>query len=251
MLKLAAEHAGAMLRSQFACDVIYELARGGDSSLLALHYPTLLSALHSGIAAEAAAPRPPAAAAANGAAAGGDGAGKKDKSKKGKEKSGKVQKAQEGGEEEGAEKGGEDGEQAEKQGEQQPSHVLEDFFGSRVLRRLVADEERQAAAAAATAAVAEGAAETAKSEEAAAAAAAALEGEVEPFCAVLWREALRGRCREWGTGHSAKVVAALAHAPHKPTKDAALAEMATFLGLPEFAALKRLVESPPSHHHQQ
>eukprot|EP00897_Mesotaenium_endlicherianum_P003454 jgi/Mesen1/3136/ME000184S02204 len=177
------KHAGALLRSPSGCDVIFEVANGGAGAILWKAVPEMLPRVHAAIAAAAALPRthqpPPSdAAAAPAAAAPASEQPAEKKKKKKKEKQPQAQGQQGPGPHAGEEAAG--GKNAE--GGKAEEHVMEEFWASRTLRRLLLQSSLP------------------PPEES---------GGAESVCSVLWKRALSGRCREWAFGHSLKVVAAL------------------------------------------
>ncbi|CAN6308609.1 unnamed protein product [Urochloa humidicola] len=66
-------------------------------------------------------------------------------------------------------------------------HAFENFFSSRVIRRMIID--------------------------------------CPPFAVTLWRKALEGKCKIWAEGHSSKVVAAFLESPSSEVKDLAKPEL--------------------------
>lgn len=209
---------GPFLRSQYATDVVCEVAGAGAGGVLWDMVPAGVEALHAAIADLAALPPPP-----RGSMGAPDEEGKK------KRKPGaaaarppKKPKGSEGGALAGtipnvpgkgpAEAGVGGGEDAAAGSEAEEEHVLVDFFASRTIRRLVAHAGPPPPGSAA-----------------------------EPFAAVLWRRALQSRCLTWGAGHSAKVVAAMATCPHGATRDAALAEINPLIAAGSLPDVARLI----------
>jgi pumilio family protein 6 len=66
-------------------------------------------------------------------------------------------------------------------------HAFENFFSSRVIRRMIID--------------------------------------CPAFAVTLWRKALKGKCKIWAEGHSSKVVAAFLESPSSEVKDLAKREL--------------------------
>eukprot|EP00271_Cylindrocystis_brebissonii_P020093 TRINITY_DN6505_c0_g1_i1.p1 TRINITY_DN6505_c0_g1~~TRINITY_DN6505_c0_g1_i1.p1 ORF type:complete len:806 (-),score=206.28 TRINITY_DN6505_c0_g1_i1:86-2503(-) len=220
LVTTCAAHAQRLLCSREGTEVLYEVASGGTGGIMWKASPEGVQSVHRAIAALAALPRPdPSERASLTKEPQPPTSAAKAPRKKKKKTLVNPDKTEnnEGGETNGGEPSGqEDGEAEEGAGEAEGKgavgaavpevgpleHVLENFFSTRTLRRLLLDSPPPPP-----------------------------ESEALPFAAVLWEGALKGRCHLWAEGHSAKVVAALASSTqHAPTRKAIHKELLPMLG---------------------
>ncbi|GBG90606.1 hypothetical protein CBR_g50950 [Chara braunii] len=194
LVELCEEHAEEMLKDKFAADIIFEVANGGLGGVMWKCGSLSLQGLKETIAGLAAMSKTGDASA--------------EEEKKGSmKKTPNLAKIMMSG-------GGDAQKSQGPKGADDP--ILEHYFASRTLRRLVMECQLPPSG-------------TASNEE--------------PFPAVLWRTALAGRCKELVQGHSAKVVASLLSCPHEETKAAAMKELKPLIDSGALDQFKQFFES--------
>ncbi|GAB4820309.1 hypothetical protein N2152v2_007355 [Parachlorella kessleri] len=191
---LCVSHADELLRSQYGCDVVVEACRGGEGGLLAeCAGEAAVTALHRAVAAAVAS------------------------SAQGPQQQEQQQQQQEGGGGKGASEGEDEGSRGAQQAQQQQEPLLEQYFASRALRRLVLSSAPQAGQSGVD----------------------AVQSPATRCVELLWAEGgLRGRCERWVGGHAAKVLAALVRCGSGAVRVAAAEELAPLVapqGVEEWA----------------